>query len=274
MTKTPHERKIIKMRSELAKLSSERGMLMVQLRHHRGEDGFTLIEMAIVLAIMGLVIAMLAPLLGNITENNRAEVTLMRLDDINDATVVFLRQNGRLPCPAAPNGDPLGVERSECLAGDSNSGIVPFRTLGLAQADARDGHSNYFTYYVARGYADDSLSLVLTDPLGFCHVGAEVPDGDLDIVDMNGGSITSQDIAYVVISHGKNGRGRYNPPSDSKTTAGTGGPFEDENSDGDDRFVDSVRIEEEGRSGPYDDTISWKTRDGLAGRAVEFGCSP
>jgi prepilin-type N-terminal cleavage/methylation domain-containing protein len=109
---------------------------------HRGERGFSLIEMAIVLAIMGLLIAMLAPLLGDISESNRAEVTLMRLDKVNDAMVVFLRQNGRLPCPGAPDDTPLGIERSSCAAGDGNSGIVPFRTLGLPQADARDGYAN------------------------------------------------------------------------------------------------------------------------------------
>jgi len=229
--------------------------------------------MAIVLAIMGLLIAMLAPLLGDISESNRAEVTLVRLDRVNDAMVVYVRQNGRLPCPAAPDGDPLGIERSRCAAGDGNSGIVPFRTLGLPQADARDGYANYFTYHVAAGYADDDLAADLTDPMGFCFVNAAMPGGDLAIEDRAGASLTGQDIAYVVMSHGKNGHGRYNPPGNSKISADIGGPFEVENSDGDDRFVDSVRLSQDGTGGPYDDVVSWKTRDGLAGLAIEFGCS-
>jgi prepilin-type N-terminal cleavage/methylation domain-containing protein len=263
---TPAKRRTIKVRSDLTTVSPDRN-------RHRGEQGFTLIEMAVVLVIMGLLIAMLAPLLGNISENNRVEVTLTRLDKINDALVVYLRQNGRLPCPAAPDGDPLGIERAHCSGGVGTGGVVPFRTLGLPQADARDGYANYFTYHVAGGYADEGLATGLTDPLGFCFVSGGVPDGDLDIEDASGNSVTSQDIAYVVLSHGKNGHGRFNPPGNGKIGADLGGPFEVENSDDDYRFIDSVRIEDEGASGPYDDVISWKTRDGLAGQAIEFGCS-
>jgi hypothetical protein len=75
------------------------------------------------------------------------------------------------------------------------------------------------------------------------------------------------------MSHGKNGHGRYNPPGNIAFSADIGGPFEIENSDGDDRFVDSAQLSEEGVGGPYDDVVSWKTRDALAGRAIEFGCS-
>ncbi len=259
--------------AELTVIARHRSNLSGGDRGCDGQQGFTLIEMAIVLAIMGLLIGMLAPVLGGISENNRAEATSMRLNAIDDAMVVFLRLNGRLPCPAAPDGDPLGLERSACSVDADNDGIVPFRSLGLSQAEARDGYNNYFSYHVARAYADPNLSQEIADPLGFCLAGGQSPEGDLDIQDRHGDSLSVQDIAYVVVSHGKNGHGRYNPPGTDRVNDHKGGLLEDENVDGDTQFIESVRIEVEGNDGPYDDTMSWKTRDGLAGRAVEFGCT-
>ena len=238
------------------------------------EKGFTLIEMAIVIAIIGVLVAMLAPLLGNIAENNRTELTVQRMDQIENAMVVFLRQNGRLPCPAAPNGSPLGDERASCNSGNNNDGIVPFRSLGLAEADVRDGYGNYLTYHVAEDYADSGLPTVITDPGGFCFVASGEPNGDLDIEDINGTNVTGQDIAFALISHGKNGYGRYNPPGNGKVDANGGGTFEDENNDSDADFVDGIRLTDDATDGPLDDSVIWKTRDGLASQAIEFGCSP
>lgn len=237
------------------------------------ESGFTLIEMAIVIAIAGVLVAMLAPVLGSIAENNRSELTVQRMNAIEDAMVVFVRQNGRLPCPAAPNGSPLGEERASCNTGGNANGVVPFRTVGLAEADARDGYGNYFTYHVAEDYADSSLPGGITDPGGFCFVSSGVPNGDLDVEDLDGNNVTGQDIAYVVLSHGKNGYGRYNPPGNNQIDADGGGTFEDENSDGNAVFVEGVRLTADAADGPLDDTIAWRTRDGIADRAIEFGCA-
>jgi hypothetical protein len=63
------------------------------------------------------------------------------------------------------------------------------------------------------------------------------------------------------------------PPGRDPVNADAGGMFEAENSDGDITFVDSVPLAEEAPSGPYDDAMLWATPDGLASRAVEFGCS-
>jgi prepilin-type N-terminal cleavage/methylation domain-containing protein len=257
----------------MARFPDHGGVLVALRRLGRHEGGFTLVEMAIVLAIMGVLIAMLVPLLGNIAETNRNELTMTRLGDIDDALIVFLRQTGRLPCPAAPDGEPLGVERSGCSIAGSNDGIVPFRTLGLPQAGARDGYGDYFTYHVASDYAAASLPAGLNDEFGYCLVAPGVPNGTLMIEDLRGNPVTGQPIAYVVVSHGKNGRGRYGPPGTDRINTEAAGLLESENSDGDDRFVDSVPIAESAERGPYDDRLLWRTRDALADKAVEFGCA-
>lgn len=236
----------------------------------RLQRGFTLLEMAIVLTIVGLIIGMVAPLLGQVMESNRAASTNAHLDAIQDAIVVFVRANGRIPCPAQPDDTPLGEENATCT-GNNDDGIVPFRTLGLAEDVARDGYEGYITYHVAEDYAAGALNgTPITDPAGFCSETAT-----LTIDDSNGDDMApGQEVVYFLVSHGENGYGRYNPPSANQVNPNGGGTFEDENADDDDTAVSTSTIAEGATDGPYDDTVRWSTRDLIADEVQEFGCAP
>lgn len=242
----------------------------------QGQRGFTLLEMTIVLAIVGILIGALSPLLGQFLDNKITTATTDNLDAIEAAITVFVRANGHIPCPGDPTSATLGNEsgvtainpNSDCSGAGPNEGIVPYRALGLGENQARDGFKNFFTYHVAEQYADRTLNPDIT--VGFCGETAS-----LSVEDENGADLApGQEVAYVIVSHGPNGFGRYNPPSATKVNNSGGGNLEDENADGDDTLVSTGLISDAVASSnaPYDDTLRWRTRDQIANDVQEFGC--
>lgn len=142
-------------------------------------SGFTLVEIAIVLLIIGILASIFAlPLLGRAKLVN-AQVTQTRLEVIETALALFIAQNYRLPCPAngaldATNSavplagvEAVDVALTACTLTNQQGGVVPWKALGLALADVTDGWGNVMTYRV-----DDtmirpqSMNLTLCSPGG------------------------------------------------------------------------------------------------------------
>jgi prepilin-type N-terminal cleavage/methylation domain-containing protein len=129
---------------------------MNSIRHNlslfrRQNLGFSLVEMAIVLIIMGLLLAALfAPLQAqrNIAALTQTQTTL---DNAKQALVGYAQSNGRLPCPAtnASNGNEAPVGGGICT---QPNGFLPAATLGIQPADAQgfalDGWDNRIRYAV------------------------------------------------------------------------------------------------------------------------------
>lgn len=90
--------------------------------------GFTLLEMSIVLAIVGVLLGSLMQPLGSRLEEHKRAITQTQLLGVLEATKGFLSVQRRLPCPAMPGSN--GWELPEC-AGDLAAGYVPVATLGL-----------------------------------------------------------------------------------------------------------------------------------------------
>ena len=112
----------------------------------RREHGFSMIELAISLAVLALLLTgILVPLTTQVNQHKVA-VTEKTLEEIKDALLGFAAANGRLPCPAvdASTGDEaFAVGPPAGTAADgrcrSNFGFVPGRTLGITPVD-RDGY--------------------------------------------------------------------------------------------------------------------------------------
>lgn len=120
------------------------------------ESGFSLVEMAVVVVILGLVLsALLLPLQAQRTQVFQTQ-TENTLETARRALLGFTQANGRLPCPAvdASNGleDPLGG--GTCT---SKLGYLPAVTLGIRPMDnsgfAIDGWNNRIMYAVAQHHA-------------------------------------------------------------------------------------------------------------------------
>lgn len=233
-------------------------------------SGFTLVEVAIALVVMGIVLTMAMQMLTTVLVAQRRYTTAQRLSGLDAVLATFTSQSQRLPCPAdgaLPSTDPSwGAEQRAVGTGDclnnQQRGVVPWATLGISQLDATDGFYSLITYRVAPGLTrSGAMSFVDCDPAGTatasgtapnqtcrssCNTGASMSQctGSQAIVasrglqiQTTGGTIIANPsgspatgAAYVLISHGENRAGAYSPEGVLQETAGATGTGELHNS--------------------------------------------
>lgn len=93
-------------------------------------SGFSLIELAVALAALGLVTLLLVQFLATASQQHRAVARRHLLTRADDALLAYAMINSRLPCPDVDHdGD------QDCGAGQV--GRLPWRTIGLPDANAR-----------------------------------------------------------------------------------------------------------------------------------------
>lgn len=194
----------------------------ITLRHN---TGFTLIEVAMVMVIIGLILAASIAPLNKQIERGRIQETNKLLDEIEQALYGFAIANGRLPCPA--DADSQGQEKETtanngtCNVGgtpNSVSGFLPGRALGISgkyNADILllDAWNNPIRYAVTQNNTNGSAPDFTARNGTFDGVATNTLKPDLVICDKNSTNNTdcspnrmlANNAVAVIISLGTDG---------------------------------------------------------------------
>lgn len=188
----------------------------------KSEKGFTLIELAIVLIIVGIVATMLIGFMTTILNSAKLRENNTKLEFIQAELNRFLQTRGRFPCPARLDAPIDGVNFGEEVLADCTggavagtfravgrnipetpaldwvrAGAVPTRAMNLPDEYAFDAYGVRFVYAVTEhmANADDYLNNI----------------GTVFMRDLNGNNMTNpvNSAAYVLLSHGPNKSGGF-----------------------------------------------------------------
>lgn len=226
--------------------------------------GFTLVEVAMVMFIVGLVLTGVLAVANSQIANGRISATKQRLDAVKEALVTFIANNNRLPCPANPvlpssnaNYGREAATPGTCTgaviigggAAANARGIVPWVTLGLPDDGALDGWDRRFSYQVRLSQTNLNATTIpsLTGNISIQNaaVGAVINPNNPAVV--------------VILSHGENGTGAYLPYTGSRAIPAPAptGADEGENRDDDTIYVDKAYSAN--AANPFDDIVLWLT---------------
>lgn len=174
------------------------------------QQGFSLAETAIAIAILAIVIGLLVPTLLSVRVAEQARATAQNLQTVMRSIAAFVQSSGYVPCPIHPD-NPSGdsAPRGSC---DIAVGMVPFQSLGLPQAFAKDAYGRWLTYAVDVRLAKyvptpPDTALPVSGTHGLCGMTYSATSA-LNVRIENTATFQNN-IAVMLLSHGANGRGAY-----------------------------------------------------------------
>ena len=243
------------------------------------QAGFSLIELAVVLVIIGILVGGFIGTLGSRIDSSRQIETNEALEKIKVALYGYAMSKVnplavvRLPCPDVDNDgvedfNPLDLTQCETLTGYGN---LPWVTLGIERGDA---WSSTYSYWVADEYSN-TAGFTLATYAG--NVGA-VP-GSGRIMDATGGNVLSGNVAAVIFSHGKNQFGSIGLDGTARTPVPAGAQYADERENTDNDAVPPVLFISRSVTGDnapviFDDILVWISEYELKGRMAQAGVLP
>jgi len=225
----------------------------------RKSRGFTLVEMAMVLMIIGLLLGGLVPTISAQMETQRNSETRRQLNEIKEALIGYAVINGYLPCPAdgsiATGQLGAGIKKASCGTGD-NGGVLPWVTLGVGETDA---WGRRFTYRVTPAFANSTTPFSLSSP----------PNLDVGLTTSASDKSVAGDVPAIIVSHGANGLGAYTPAGGTPPTTAPGDEADNAATDNNNHFVSHDAVQN-----GFDDLVVWLSSNTLMSRMVSAGKLP
>jgi prepilin-type N-terminal cleavage/methylation domain-containing protein len=276
-------------------------------------SGFTLVELAVVMAIVAFLLGGLMYTLSAQVEQRNFEDTRRRLDQARELLLSFAIVNGRLPCPARSTSsgaevrvsdtDAVVPNRGKCQdaggiedyyggtpAAGVTGGLLPAQTIGFQQVDAAgfavDAWGNRIRYAVAKTVTNCSGTSTLphfTYSINLKGNGISCQSNDLLICK----SATAAPAPNPGASPPSCGGGGANQImatglvtaiifSTGKNGATSGGTGADEafNLDGNALFLFHTPTPSGAANGEFDDQFTWITVGEFYGKLIAAGLLP
>ena len=252
----------------------------------RPARGFTLTELAVVLAIVGLLLGSVMYTLSAQVEQRNFNETRNRLAEAKELLLAYAIVNGRLPCPATLAS--AGVEAPEggAVACDTNyAGYLPAVTIGFQPSTngfGIDAWGNKIRYAVSQTTLPVGTPPHFTNATNLKANGIATKANDISICAAWGGSTTdcgtaqqvtnassgNRVVAAVIWSQGKN-----------FATVGSGGADEAANNkiQSPPANLNPVFVSHPptpSGAGEFDDLLIWITTGELYGRLISAGVLP
>lgn len=228
------------------------------------KKGFTLVEIAVVLAIIALLVGgMLIPISAQIEEQKIMD-TQDSIDLVKEALIGYAVVKGHLPCPDKTVAAGAGIANDglEDVAASGScvyqEGNIPWVTLGVSGLDAW-GNRIHYSVTPAFSNALAKFTLGSTGTLRICQTSICA-------------TVVANNIPAVVLSYGKDGFGAINSagrPNVAPTSAD-----EMANTDGNIDFVSRTGTPAASASGQFDDIVDWISPYVLFDRMVSAGKLP
>ncbi len=279
----------------------------------RRAAGFTLVELAVVMAIVALLLGTMMVTLSAQTDQRNGDDTRRRLDQARELLLTYAIVNGRLPCPArsANTASPVTVAGDEvrdasgnCIGdavtdyyggvnGGTTLGLLPARTIGYQQTDsagfAVDAWGNRIRYAVANlitNCSGTSTTPHFTNATNLkangisCQpndllVCKSANDGTYTITSTTCGGAANQIMSQSLVVAIVYSTGKNFATAQTAAAANAAGRADEAaNLNGDRVFVWHTPTPSTAANGEFDDQMTWITVGELYGRLVSAGVLP
>ena len=239
-------------------------------------QGFSLLEMAVVVSILGVLLSGVLTVATSSYEKKSVANSKADMSYIKSFIDNYYQKYGYIPCPASPtavegtSGFGVATDCSSAVISPANTweigsstdtlrgGVLPIRTLGLPDSSMYDEWGNRLGYVAIKALAVDDVTYQ-------AYVTA-LTTGVIQIVDVNYNQIldasTNSIVSYVLISYGKDRKGAFGRKIlDSNPKIACGSVTKDsENCDNNDNvFIDSVIKDSVNSNHYFYDLVEWGT---------------